>query len=469
MDPRKKAIYILCLGELIERLSYFGLLTVLVLKAKLYFHLSDSLSFSIFGLFAALSYALLMLGGYLADKWLGAWPSLVFGGGLLILGNILLCATPLTLFYAGLGLVVVGTGLFKVNCTSLIGVLCDNRDDAREWAFTLFYSCMNIGGTLGPLLYGVLVVWLGWSSCFLLSAGFMLLALLLFICSPALTQLQSKVVSYIIPGWVVVVTYSLTLLAFLLLKFANVVIIAVFMAALGLLLKVGWQKAIDKAKLYGLLLLNLGSAVFFAFSLQVAGSVTLFVERDIHRVLWGITVPTAAFSSLDPLFVVLMAPVFMCLWRALAKRQCEPCVTTKLALGIGLAALAFLALALSALQSGQGAHGLAIASLIFAYWCLGSGEICLMPAVLAFTSKYAPSSLKSTLTGTWFLFVGLGGYLAGELAKLTDYSSEKLQQPDSFHLYMHAFGIMAVVALVLSGVMFATKPLLKKLMSAHTY
>lgn len=453
MNPNARAITTLCFAELVERLSYFGLFAVIILKLNVVFHLRDARSFAVFGLFTAFSYTLLVLGGYIADRWFGARWSIVLGGSLLIVANLCLASSSPDVFYIGLSLLTVGTALFKVNCTSLIGVLCVQEKSAREQAYTWLYTCMNIGGTLGPVIYGLIIAFFGWSECFCLSAALIAVVLGFLCLNPAIKACASPREKSLLPYCVLTLLVFCVFLGFLFHALSTATMVLVFAVAIIVLLHSGMQtKAGHKKSFVALLLLYLACVAFFACSLQVGSSITLFIHRSVSLSVLGFHIPTPWFAALDPLFVVLMAPVFIVLWRTLAKRGREPFVSTKVAIGIALAAIAFLTLYLASRASLHGTLYASVFWLVVANLFLGAGEICLSPAVLSCVHHYVPRSLYGTMTGAWFLFIALGGYFAGELSRLTTVFS-----------YGQAFLLVAVFAAVSAMLVLLIKPLVVSL------
>lgn len=458
---QRRLLYLLCLSEFIERFNYFGLVAILVLLLHHSFHFTDRLSFSLFAVFVALSYALLVVSGYISDRWLSARHSLLLGCALLVLGNVLLATQLKPLFNIGLAVIIMGTGLFKVTCTRVAGTLYSHNTLERERGFTWFYSAMNAGGMLGPVVYGVLILVLGWAAGFVFSAC-LLSILLVVLWQSARIRTLVGINAHVLWAYSAMLGVIVIIaLGFFAPNIANSLMIGLFAASLLLLIYIGSRqsKSIQK-RLLALLLLSLGSAGFFACSFQVTSSMTLFIQRDIPHTFLGWTIPVSAFSALDPLFVVVMAPFFVLLWKQLAKRNCFPFATTKIALGLALAALAFLTLYGAAIASTAYPAWIALTGLIMANVLLGGGEICLTPAVLAAINQYSPTSLQGTMTGAWFLCIALGGYLAGQLSKLSDARTQAAHAIVSVAHYAHAFIAIAVLACLMAVVVLLLRPII---------
>ena len=158
-----------------------------------------------------------------------------------------------------------------------------------------------------------------------------------------------------------------------------------------------------------------------------------------------------------------MAPMFVFVWKALAKRKIELFTTTKIAIGISFAALAFVALYFSSYTSTSNNYFISLAWLLLANILLGSGEICFIPSVLSCINKYSPDSLQSTMMGTWFLFIAFGGYLAGQLSKLSDYNLLNVSKLISSHVYGDAFLKIAMFTLVAALLIYAITPFARSL------
>lgn len=462
MNSTRTTLYLLCLGEIIERFAYFGLFTILVLKFHLIFHFTDNKAFTIFGAFTALSYTSLVLGGYITDKWLAPYKALLIGGCLLLSGSILLASNVLNFFYAGLSFVIVGTAFFKVNCTTLVGKLYQDDPLKKERSFTLFYSAMNLGGLLGALSYGFIIEFLGWSTCFYINAILFLIIILVFTFHRSLKIYNQS------PSHLTKALLSITVfLGLLWLCFYSTKIVYIFLSILWISIILCLSKFTFtqvrsvKNNMLILLLLNIGCVFFFACSLQVGSSITLFIQRDIHRHIGNLILPTPSFSALDPLFVIIMAPVFVLLWKVLAKRNCTPFITTKIAIGLLLAALGFLTLHIT--TSITHFQLASISGIVIANLFLGAGEICITPSALSAINKYSPAHLQSTMIGVWFLFIAFAGFLASQLAMLADAPKVINSSAISANIYNYAFLDVMLFALGAAFFVYLCKYLLKRL------
>lgn len=460
----RENLYLLSLAETIERFAYFGLFTILVLKLHLLFHFTDAQGFGLFGSFIALSYTSLVVAGYITDRWIAEKQAIIFGGIVLIIANLLLASNSIMLFYLGLSFVIIGTSFFKVNCTALVGKLYQQDPIQKERAYTLFYSAMNFGGLLGAVSCGFLIEYFGWRVCFYLNALLILavtLTFTLYRVSPSLTR-KSNLIK---PLLLSILYAGLLWWCFRYINYSPIVLAILWLGVFVAIFKfTSSQKRTVKKHLLIILLLNLGCVFFFACSLQVGSSITLFIQREIPRYIGSILIPTSSFSALDPFFVVLMAPVFVLIWKILAKKQIYPNVTSKIAIGIVLAALGFVTLSITAHLSHTGHEGMF--GILIANIFLGAGEICITPAVLSAINQYSPQHLQSTMMGLWYVFIAIAGFIAGQLAKLSALNGHlHLNNTTMLTHYADAFLKIAALTFCAAAIVYSFKFLLKKLLT----
>jgi POT family proton-dependent oligopeptide transporter len=467
-----QGFYVIAFGELCERFSYYGAQTLLVLCLTKVFLLNDGLSFSLYGAYATFAYALPVLGGLLADRLLGLKQTIIIGGLLLIIGNLFMAAQQLNSFYIGLALTACGTGLYKPNSTSLIGKLYSGEDAKRDSGFTLFYMGMNIGATLSPFIYGFTKQW-GYQHGYLISAFLLLVSWLLFLIKNyrnklIIQQIQINSQKQCLAYLLIFVVVGLVGLLFLYPMLLNNFLLVFAVAALAILFLTAFKREkTERNRLLGLLILGLFGMCFFAASLQVGSSINLFIDRDIYRTLWSWQIPTIMFTSLYPLAVIIVAPFMAIIWSYLANRNKEPTVSVKLGIGLLLAGIGFVCFMAAALSSEQTTMGyLPIMWILLGNLALGTGELCLMPAMFSAISRLAPEDLKSTMMGVWFLFIAFGGYLSSVAAKLSTHQSVAISPFLSDAIYSHAFVKVSIAAFLIAGLLFTLTPWIKSLMKA---
>lgn len=461
----KNPLSIITLCGFMERFSNFGLFTVLVLKLKQEFNVPDDIAYTIFGLFLSISYGSLMIGGFCADRWFGIRKAIIIGALLLILGNVCLAVKNLYIFYLGLSIVTLGIALFKVNCASLVGRVYQDRLEKKEKGFTIYYCGMNIGAVTSPIIFGFIAKIWGWSSCFYINTVLLIITLVMFLINRSIKDMSEKAYNPKVKIYIsLIMVCILGTTVYLYPYKSSIALIFLFIINIIFFLKlISQQEKNIKKHLAGILLINFCSVFFFVCSLQVTSSITLFVDRDISKHIFGLDIPTAAFSSLDPLFVVVMAPFFLWFWKKSSSLGYECYLTTKMAFGILCAAIAFVALYLSAQTSLGGDVYLSLFWLVIANILLGGGEVCIVPPIFTAISRYSPENLKSTMIGSWYLFVAIAGFFAGQLSRLTSATNVATNKILTVHIYSSAFIIIGCIALVSTMLVYFLRPMFSKL------
>jgi POT family proton-dependent oligopeptide transporter len=380
--------------EMWERLSYYGMRALLILymvapKAEGGLGLPTIDAAAIYGWYTALVYALGLPGGYIADKWLGQFRAVLLGGGIIAAGHFCLAFHPLTFFYLGLGLIILGTGLLKPNISSLVGSLYEPGDERRDSGFSIFYLGINLGATLAPFVCGTLGQKVGWHWGFAAAGVGMVFGVIQ--CwlgrhrlAPALERLerQQKEQRDHHP-------------------------------------RADWELTGPEWRRLGVIaILFVFSAIFWAAFEQAGSSLNLFADKLTRLSFFGQTFPSTWFQSLNPIFIILFAPLFSWMWDALANNQ--PSSPAKFSFGLILAGLGFLVLVPA---SGEAQRTGALASpnwLCLTYLLNTWGELCLSPVALSMVTKLAPPRLLGTLMGFWYLSNALGNKASGWIAGFFD-------------------------------------------------
>lgn len=461
-DDQPFGLYLLTLGELFERFSFYGAQAILVLYLVNILHFSDAKSYVLYGVFTTFAYALPVVGGLVADKLLGAKTAVISGSILLIIGNVLLALPGSMTFFIGLAILTCGTGLYKSNSSGLVGTLYSPEDKRRDSGFTLFYMGMNIGAVIGSIIYGLATKILGWHSGFLISAIGISLALGVFIYKlpkafATKTQkthysLNTRVLAIflimLLCGFVSFIFFKPFLLAKLLLIFAVVLLGGIIFAAIK-------YSPHERNRIFALLMLSFFAMCFFAASLQVTSSISLFIERSINREIGHWQIPTILFSSLYPLAVIIFAPFLSWFWKSLSNKNKEPDIGNKFALGLFFCSIAFIAFALASMTNFS--NYTQIIWIIVGNFCLGLGELIIFPTLLAAISRFAPENLQGTMMGVSFLFVAFGGYISsliaqkvGEPIKFISYFDNVFKLDIYGNFFVEIFlGMLLVVLIVL--------------------
>ena len=414
--------------EMWERFSYYGMRAFLILymtapatRGGLGF--ADADAASIYGTYTGSAWGAAILGGLIADRVLGQYRSVLVGGIIIALGHFTLAFKALPFFYTGLALIVVGTGLLKPNVSTIVGSLYETGDSRRDAGFSIFYMGINLGAFIGPLIAGYLAQRVDWHIGFASAGVGMALGLIQYVLGrknlqAAVQRLDRKP------------------------REAK--------AAAGES-SAGFTPA-EWKRLAAIVIFFLVAILFWGAYEQAGSTLNLFADRYTRLELLGVEFPSSWFQSVQPIFVIILAPVFAWLWITLGPR--EPSVPAKFAIGVLFMGLAFLILvpAGAMAQSGEGIR-------VSPWWLIGSyliselGELCLSPVGLSVVTKLAPVRIVGLMMGVWFLSNAFGNKLAGWAASF--FSSMPLQT---------LFGEVAIILLIAAAIVFALVKPVRRLM-----
>ncbi|MDM4766649.1 peptide MFS transporter [Pelomonas sp. SE-A7] len=371
---------ILFLTETWERFSYYGM------SALLIYYMSKQLQFSqadasmIFGLYTGGVYLTPILGGYIADRWMGQRRAVLLGGTLMAIGHFALAWEAQ--FYTGLLLICLGNGLFLPSLPSQIGDLYGDDDPRRGGAYNVYYVGVNLGGLLAPLVCGTLGEVYGWHWGFGAAGTGMCLGLAIYVLGqrylPAPRAPSASV-------------------------------------------RVEEQQPRGKIRLAALLpLLGVGLAVmlFRSAYAQSGNTVALWVDQSVDLRLLGWQLPATWVQALDPLFVFLFTPFLVAHWRRQAQRGREPTQLGKMAMGAAGVALAYLLLAAVAAASSAGDGPVSVAWVLAFFVIYTLAELFILPVGLSLFARLAPPGLGATLIAAWFLAAFAGNLLSGLVGRL---------------------------------------------------
>jgi len=474
-----KGLAIIFLTEMWERFSYYGMraLLVLYLVNALGYKRADALE--LYGIYTGLVYVTPLIGGYLADRFLGMRVAAVIGGIVMMLGHFAM-AVP-SLLHVALGLLIVGNGFFKPNTSSMVGGLYDGVDDPRrDGGYTIFYMGINLGALFSPLVCGTLGEMLGWHYGFASAGVGMLIGLCTLLWfqgwlgrsglrpdqgpvswkdAPKLAIWSGGSVAFVYAALAIGPVIA-ALPAIVKWIFAALLIAAAIWGP-GLIAgknKVGNEKLTGKEwqRVIAVCVLTLFSIFFWMGFEQAGGSMNLFADKQTARTVGTFAVPASWFQSINPLGILLFAPVFATIWTALNRSRFALPDPAKQALGLITLGVSFIIM--DRAQTLADAVGLVSPLwLAGAYFLQTLGELMLSPVGLALTSRAAPARVAALLMGVWMLSSAAGNYLAGALEKIMNGTGIA---PYTF-LYMSAIGA-GVLLLVLT-------PILHKMLRARDH
>ncbi len=490
-------LFVLFFTEMWERFSFYGMKALLIFYLVRYHLFTDEAGNLIVGSYAAMVYAMPVIGGYIADKYLGFKKAVIFGGVLLVLGHLGMAfegnaATEMAsgtiqrdefalgVFFFSLSLIVLGVGFLKANISSIVGELYEQNDERRDAGFTIFYMGINLGSFLATILCSWLGETYGWSYGFGAAGIGMLAGLATFLYGskyfsgkadpkdPA--YLQEKVFGLITREWLIYIVSILSLsIIWTIIQNHTMVegllVSASIIALIFIIYQLTQLGKIERERLIALTILIIFSVVFWALFEQAYTSLNLFAERSIDRHILGFTVPAGSFLSLNALFIIIFAPMFAWLWVKLDKNNLQPNTAIKFAMGIILVAVGFGALVAGGSIAEAGKVG--AIWLVLAYLFHTFGELCLSPVGLSSVTKLSPGRIVGFMMGVWFLATAGAEYvsaLLANLAKIETVGGEVTDVIAATDGYIALFYKLFIVGLVVGVFLLVISPLIKRLM-----
>jgi POT family proton-dependent oligopeptide transporter len=481
-----KQIWALFFSEMWERFCFYGMRGMLTFFMVYKLGMEKDTANLQYGATQAWVYAFTFIGGMFADKILGFRKSLFWGGLLMIVGSLILATDPSKFFFHGIAFLIIGTGFFKPNISSMVGQLYHAGDHRRDAGFSLFYSGINIGAFLG----GILMIGVGkgeifansipeairWNVAFGLVAVVMVISLLTFLFThKSLGPIGDAPIDYTKEKgkkWYPYAVYVGALLAIPLIitMVSNTVYTDYFMYFIGpfsilyLLFemrKLTWK---ENSKLIAAFIFILFSVVFWAIFEQAGGSLSLFAAEHVDKKLVGVNGvdPNMVNNSANSLFVIIFAPLLGLVWLWMHKRKLEPNGIIKFGIAFLLLGLAFYTFYTGKLfDNGSGISPLNILAL--GYLIVTFGELALSPIGLSLMTKLATRKLQGFMMGMWFLASAYGQYVAGLFGAAIS-PSETATASEKLAIYADGYKQFAIYALIAGVLIIIISPAVKKLM-----
>jgi proton-dependent oligopeptide transporter, POT family len=473
--------------EMWERLSFYGMRAFLILflvgeVAHGGLGLDDRTAAAIYGLYVGGTYLACLPGGWLGDRLIGGQRAVLIGGIVITLGHLLLGLAPSTaVFFVGLLVIVIGTGLLKPNATAIVAQLYPEGGARRDAGFTIYYVGINVGATLGPLIAGWIAVRYGWHAGFMTASVGMAAGVLQYLWGRRLlgvaglrpmSHSSDAALSGAPPRaalrWVALGGAALVALVALLWTgvvpvdpvalqavMTNVIIGITILYFAYLLFAAGLTR-IERLRVLALVVLFVASVLFWAGYEQTGSSLNLFTERYTDRHLLGWEIPASWFQSLNPIYIVVFGTLFSALWVRLARRHRDPSTPMKFILGLLGMASGFVVMA-AASRLVVGGHMVGMGWLTVTYLLHTWGELCLSPVGLSATSKLVPPRFVGQSLGIFFVSLSVGNLLAGRIAG--DFDPTNLAAMPGQFMYIFWFGATSAALLALS------MPLMRRWMS----
>ena len=472
-----RGLFVLFYAEMWERFSYYGMRALLVLYLTKFWLFTDGKANLIYGAYTALVYITPVLGGTIADRWLGQRKAVIYGGVLLAFGHLFMAfegmkgvtdplakqADPtINVFWLALALICVGSGFLKANISVIVGKLYPMTDIRRDGAYTIFYMGVNVGAAIGTILVGYLGETIGWSWGFGLAGIGMVLGLVIFLTGksalkgqgepPVPLTKQREWTLYGIGLAAVAVLWGL-------IQFQDVIqslLVVSGVAMLGYTLYEAFKLPKEaRERIFAILFLIALNPVFWGLFEQGGGSLNLYTDRYVDRS----GVPTSLFQSINPVYIVLLGPIFAALWQWLGRKGLEPSAPAKFGIALVQIGLSFLLFV-------WGAHSVGAAALtpvlfVFLMYLLQTtGELCLSPVGLSAMTRLAPLHLASFIMGAWFYMTAVGNFVAGKIGEATGGESGEMSKELTLAIYTK----IGWVTLAIAAVVMICAPFVKRWM-----
>ena len=502
MSQRKvhpKALFTLFFAEMWERFSFYGMRAFLILYMT---HIlfkqmqqgeADARAYGIYGAFNALLYAAPIIGGMLADRVMGFRRAVILGGIFMALGQFTLAGNAMSghqemMFFGGLGLLAVGNGFFKPNISSFLGTFYDKNDERKDRAFTIFYMGINIGAFLAPITCGYLYARVGESTGFLAAGIGMVLGLFVFWYNmrnygdkgnpPNPETYHDSVFMGMSAQTLIVVASLLFIPVFSFLinreEFTNYILIIGGLGVIGYLIYTALtsENKEDGQRLLVFLFLFFFHMIFWTLFEQAGGSLNILTDRYINR--HGIE--TGQFQAVNPLYIILLAPVFSWIWGKLSKSKREPRTPVKFFYGLIQMAIGYFIIVWGArsmipMLEGVAPDAVPIAAqipLIFLmamYFFHTTGELSLSPVGLSVVTKLSAGKVVGFVMGSWFLSIAFAHKIAGKLGQMIAEPGESTDAATALRAFSDVYMTWGVyVVLTAAVLLLLLSPILKKWM-----
>lgn len=465
--------------EMWERFSYYGgrALLILYMTASVTgqnqgLNMSVAEAGALYALYVSGVYFTNLPGGWISDKFLGARNSVFWGGVIIACGNLVLgLTTGRPLFYLGLFLNCIGTGLLKPNVSTMVGSLYADKDPRRDSAFAIYYVGINLGAFLSPLLAGYVGQKIDWNFGFIVVGVGMIFGLILFkwggrflgnagLKTDAMSQnkLEINKTAWIIIGIILIlillcVTGIIPVSVTGLSDVMGILLLTLPAAFMAYLYLAGGFNANEKNRIIAIFIFYVAAALFWGAFEQAGSTLTLFADRNTENKVFGFEFPSTWWQSINSMWILLLSPVFAIVWLKLNKIGKEPSTPIKFAVGLLFAGLGFLLLVPAAKNIEMTSGKVGILWLLFTYMLHTIGELCLSPVGLSAMTKLAPVKIVGSMMGIWFMGASLGNWIGGRVGGLFEQFPIK-------QIFLYVFLTSAAAALL----MLVLSPWTKRLM-----
>lgn len=445
-----KGLYLLFVTEMWERFSYYGMRAILMLfmtKALLW---DSDFASGLYGNYTGLVYLTPLIGGYISDRYWGNRKSIFIGGIIMAIGQFMLFFSASSLgtsfasitFFVGLLSLIIGNGFFKPNISTMVNQLYAPGDKRVDGAFSIFYMGINLGAFFSPLVCGTLAEKIDYRWGFFAAGVGMVIGVIVFELlknkyivtatgepvgmKPKPQEIETKTEEKTNSGfdfkrlalWLSV--YAVLWLGFMFglgFNFVSTLIFATSIAASGFVITDPSLNKIERERIIVIYIIAFFVIFFWSAFEQAGASLTLFADQQTDRTIFGWEMPASYFQSVNPLAIIVLAPLFAILWGYLGKKNREPASPIKQAFGLFLLAIGYLIIAFG-VQGIEGSAKTSMFWLLSMYLVHTMGELCLSPIGLSMVARLSPLRLGSLLMGIWFMSNAMANDFAGMLSKL---------------------------------------------------
>ncbi|MFC9118236.1 peptide MFS transporter [Streptomyces sp. NPDC057067] len=461
--------------EVWERFSFLGMQAILVLffadkVSNDGLGMDPGTAASVSAAYGTLVYLVSVAGGWLADRILGSYRAVLYGGILIACGHYAMAVPTATMTWVGLGLISAGTGLLKPNVASMVGKLYRTEDQRRDAGFALYYMGINIGAFAGPLVTGWLGDHAGWHWGFSAAAFGMTLGLIQYVAGRRHLAGRKHTAEYalapgpmrravlMIVGGIVVAALVATALALAgwltmdrfvdVLTLVSVIAPVVYFAVMFRSPRVTPE---ERGRLRPYVVLFLASVVFNFILFQAYSTMMLLASTNARTEIFGFHFPASWYASALGAFEVALAPVVAAVWVRMGPRQ--PHVSNKIAIGVILGGLSFLLMVIPTSGHSGETYRMAAWWIVGSYLLLGLGDILLETSGMSATTKLAPQAFASQTMALWFLSLALANGIQAQIVKLYGEVSNPAY-----------FGVNGAIAVAAGVAVIAAAPWLKRTM-----
>jgi POT family proton-dependent oligopeptide transporter len=481
-----RGLMTLFFSEMWERFCYYGMRTLLTLYLVKSLMKGDAEASLIYGAYTGLVYAAPILGGKMADKFLGYRFAVMLGAVLMAIGEFIILGGTEQMLMIGMGALIIGNGYFKANISTIVGKLYTDNDPRRDSGFTIFYIGINVGALLATTIVAYVGETYGFDKGFGLAGLGMLTGLLIFYsgrknyaAAPGLEITEAgkkKTLGPLNMAQVITIGSLLLIPLCYVLVLQNQILDYIL---LGLFVYVSWSLiaagrkadtldgvAVWKDRMIALIIFMVINITFWACFEQAGTSLTLFADRNVDREIMGWLMPASMTQFFNPFFIIVFGSIFSVMWVKLSKMGKNPNIPLKFAFGIIQLALGFLVTQVGMMFVNE-AFQVPLLTLFFLYLLHTTGELFLSPIGLSMVTKLSPKNIAGTAMGAWFLSFAIANYVGGKIATLTGGHGDSgvaLTSAEGLDKYLNVFSTIGLVLLGIALIIIVLSGRLQKLM-----